>query len=61
MHERDGQHVAAVVALFVVILVVAVLVLTGISKRSNRQGEKHAPFAEDKQTPLWATDEGSDA
>ena len=58
MHERDGQHVAAVVALFVVILVVAVLVLTGISKR---QGEKHAPFAEDKQTPLWATDEGSDA
>ncbi|MBA2580058.1 MAG: hypothetical protein H0V03_04300 [Thermoleophilaceae bacterium] len=49
------------IALFAVILVVAVLALTVFSKRSNRHGDKKAPFAEDKRSPLWATDEGSDA
>ena len=49
------------IVLFVVILVVALLALTVLSKRSNRAGDKKAPFAEDKRSPLWATDEGSDA
>jgi len=60
--ERKTVSMYAIpIALFAVILVVAVLALTVFSKRSNRHGDKKAPFAEDKRSPLWATDEGSDA
>ena len=33
----------------------------GDQQAQRRGGEKQAPFAEGEQTPLWVTDEGSDA
>jgi hypothetical protein len=51
---------AVPIALFASILLLGIIALTVVSKRSARAG-KRTPFSEDRATPLWATDEGSDA
>lgn len=48
--------------LFLAIVAGAIAVIALVSKKTaGPDGEKRAPFAEDLETPLWATDEGSDA
>jgi hypothetical protein len=49
------------IVLVAVVVLAVVLMLVVLSKRGARGGDKKLPFAEDDNTPLGATDEGSDA
>lgn len=48
--------------LFIAMVAGALLVLRFVSARTaGPDGQKDTPFAEDDNSPLWATDEASDA
>ena len=48
--------------LFAVIVAVSIGILRFVSARTaGPDGQKDTPFAEDDNSPLWATDEASDA
>jgi len=52
----------APVLIFLVVLAVSVAILRMVSARTaGPDGQKATPFAEDDASPLWATDEASDA
>ena len=48
--------------LFVAIVAVTIVIIRKVSaSTAGPDGEKRTPFAEDGNSPLWATDEASDA
>lgn len=50
------------ILLFVTIVAVSLGILRLVSiKTAGPDGQKDTPFAEDDNSPLWATDEASDA
>lgn len=50
------------VLLFLVLVAITIAIIRIVSARTaGPDGSKDAPFAEDDNSPLWATDEASDA